>query len=342
MMQVLRAVLMVLAVFLALVLSVDSADAITHVTTHDATASGLDSSIVVDDILSGLIPTELPGDNGWHPVNPASEDSMDPHGLPAFTDDAGFSAVTAQQEFYGLLNDFPEIGTPAKLLQYDLPRAYHLEKIQILSGNKNDPDGRVFTTTVVKYSTDYGANFEQLGYFQSDPSGLPSDENSTINSGQWSATLVEIVGDAQGALPSGVTNLQFDLYAVDNTQGEMRDPFDGVNPFTGHDDLLSAAFVAPIIYEIDVVGTSAALLGDVNLDGVVNGLDVDPFVGVLLNGPFQAEADMNEDGEVNGLDVDSFVAAVVGSDAAAVPEPSTLLLALLALGVVGGWRKWRG
>jgi hypothetical protein len=43
----------------------------------------------------------------------------------------------------------------------------------------------------------------------------------------------------------------------------------------------------------------------------------------------------------NGLDVDPFVAAVVGG-AQSVPEPSTLLLGLVALGVVGGWRKWGG
>jgi hypothetical protein len=72
------------------------------------------------------------------------------------------------------------------------------------------------------------------------------------------------------------------------------------------------------------------LLGDVNGDGDVNGLDVDPFVDVLLSGPFQEEADMNEDGEVNGLDVDLFVAAVVGGGQMAVPEPQTLLLALAA------------
>ena len=51
---------------------------------------------------------------------------------------------------------------------------------------------------------------------------------------------------------------------------------------------------------------------------------------------------MNEDGVVNGLDVDPFVAAVVGGGAAAVPEPSTLLLCIVALGVIGGWRKWSG
>ena len=52
-------------------------------------------------------------------------------------------------------------------------------------------------------------------------------------------------------------------------------------------------------------------------------------------------ADVNLDGEVNGLDVDPFVAAVVGGTQQ-IPEPSTLLLALVALGVVGGWRKCGG
>jgi hypothetical protein len=70
-------------------------------------------------------------------------------------------------------------------------------------------------------------------------------------------------------------------------------------------------------------------------------LDVDEFTRVLLASRFDVAADMNGDGAVNGLDVDPFVAAVVGG-AQSVPEPSTLLLALVALGVVGGWRKWGG
>jgi hypothetical protein len=71
-------------------------------------------------------------------------------------------------------------------------------------------------------------------------------------------------------------------------------------------------------------------LGDVNLDDEVNGLDVDPFVGLVTSGDFQTEADMNGDGAVNGLDVDPFVAAVVGGGVQAVPEPGTLVLALFA------------
>jgi hypothetical protein len=82
-----------------------------------------------------------------------------------------------------------------------------------------------------------------------------------------------------------------------------------------------------------------SLLGDVNLDGEVNGLDVDPFVDVLLTGPYPPEADMNEDQVVNGLDVDPFVVAVVGG-VQQIPEPSTFLLALCSLAVVGGWRMW--
>ncbi len=81
------------------------------------------------------------------------------------------------------------------------------------------------------------------------------------------------------------------------------------------------------------------LFGDVNLDGEVNGLDVDPFVAVLIHGPYQPEADLNWDSVVNGLDVDLlFQFHSLGGQV--VPEPSTLLLCVVALGVVGGWRRW--
>jgi hypothetical protein len=64
-------------------------------------------------------------------------------------------------------------------------------------------------------------------------------------------------------------------------------------------------------------GTVKLLLlpGDVSGDGVVNGLDVDPFVNLLLVGGYLAAADLNSDGLVNGLDVSPFVTAVVGPSA---------------------------
>ena len=49
------------------------------------------------------------------------------------------------------------------------------------------------------------------------------------------------------------------------------------------------------------------IIGDVNQDGVVNLLDVPPFVALLSNGGFQLEADINQDGVVDLLDVNPFV-----------------------------------
>ena len=52
---------------------------------------------------------------------------------------------------------------------------------------------------------------------------------------------------------------------------------------------------------------SPVLLGDVNRDGVVDFLDISPFIAVLALNGFQAEADTNEDGEVNFLDIAPFI-----------------------------------
>lgn len=54
------------------------------------------------------------------------------------------------------------------------------------------------------------------------------------------------------------------------------------------------------------------VLGDVNCDGVVNLLDVQPFVELISNGLFNPKADINEDGVVNLLDVGGFIELVGG------------------------------
>jgi hypothetical protein len=61
----------------------------------------------------------------------------------------------------------------------------------------------------------------------------------------------------------------------------------------------------------------------------------------VTSGGFQDEADMNGDGSVNGLDVDPFVAAVVGGGIQAVPEPSTCMIVLTGLVSLGLWRRQR-
>ncbi len=60
-------------------------------------------------------------------------------------------------------------------------------------------------------------------------------------------------------------------------------------------------------YQLSLTGTTVVLLGDVNRDGVVNFLDLSPFITLLSTGTFQAEADMNEDGVVNFFDIAFFI-----------------------------------
>ncbi len=54
------------------------------------------------------------------------------------------------------------------------------------------------------------------------------------------------------------------------------------------------------------------ILGDVNGDGIVSLLDVDPFVEAIATSTFIPEADVNQDGIVNLLDVDPFVDLLSG------------------------------
>ena len=60
-------------------------------------------------------------------------------------------------------------------------------------------------------------------------------------------------------------------------------------------------------FELVQLSPQNVLLGDVNLDGDVNLLDVAPFVALVVGNDFQAEADINTDGVVNLLDVEPFV-----------------------------------
>lgn len=221
-----------------LALAATAMGAVSSTTQHSTDVNGFNAQISSSDAIHGLIATELAGDLGWHPANTNPADQ-----LSAFTDGAGILA----SGLTGLLNDFPAAPSPAKRVQYDLAAPTKIANIRVLTGS-NSSDGRIFSTFAIQTSSDNGGTFTPLGYFESDPLG-------TINTGAvnaWKSTLVTVADDASGVLADNVTNLRFDFYAVDNTGGQYRDPFDGVNSFTGVDDLLSAAFVSPLVLEIDV------------------------------------------------------------------------------------------
>ena len=49
------------------------------------------------------------------------------------------------------------------------------------------------------------------------------------------------------------------------------------------------------------------LIGDVNMDAVINFFDIQPFIDVLANQEFQNEADTNQDGLVDFFDIQPFI-----------------------------------
>ena len=49
------------------------------------------------------------------------------------------------------------------------------------------------------------------------------------------------------------------------------------------------------------------LLGDVNLDGVVDFFDISPFISILSSGGFQTEADIDQSDKVDFLDISPFI-----------------------------------
>ena len=78
--------------------------------------------------------------------------------------------------------------------------------------------------------------------------------------------------------------------------------FNNVEDLVGFDNLTFGS-VEPI---------SDLLLGDVNLDGVVDFFDIAPFIMLLSSGEFQAEADINIDGEVDFFDIEPFIQLLSG------------------------------
>ena len=60
------------------------------------------------------------------------------------------------------------------------------------------------------------------------------------------------------------------------------------------------------------IANPGGLLGDVNLDMVVNFFDIAPFIALLTNSQFQFEADINGDGAVTFFDIQPFIDILSG------------------------------
>ena len=64
--------------------------------------------------------------------------------------------------------------------------------------------------------------------------------------------------------------------------------------------------------DYDVINPMTIIPGDLTCDGVVNLLDVSPFVAAISAGVFDPKADVNGDGSVNLSDIEPFVNLLTG------------------------------
>ena len=121
-------------------------------------------------------------------------------------------------------------------------------------------------------------------------------------------------------------HVQFSLGGEDNSSADARssiaegnvwsdqNAWISVSESTTSISLTAGAETSEINSPADFTVTGAVVvLGDVNLDGAVNFLDIAPFVTILTTSDFQAEADIDMSGEVDFLDISPFVDILTGT-----------------------------
>lgn len=146
-------------------------------------------------------------------------------------------------------------------------------------------------------------------------------------------------GGATEGLPFGISAFENDSITIEvdydggqfldvtyeNSTEEFSRTFflpDSIQEFLGS-DFAYIGFGATTVPNVSVSQTLAdfvyletakgILLGDVNLDGAVDLLDIAPFVSILTSSGFQDEADINQDGNVDLLDVAPLVDLLTGT-----------------------------
>lgn len=197
---------------------------------------------------------------------------------------------------------------------YALGSLYDISSIVIFGGwNDNGRDEQVYD---IEYSSDGGLNFSLLTSYSNNP-GIPYDSG---NPGPPVSHRVEFTEDTEPELISGATHLRIDFK-------------DGENGYTGYT-------------EIDVFGELKNVLGDADGDGDV---DLDDFF-VISDNFFTTPSATGLDGDVladNIVDEKDFrlwksvaSASVLAEFAALnVPEPTTLALAIVSLGLLASRRR---
>ena len=134
-----------------------------------------------------------------------------------------------------------------------------------------------------------------------------------IGGGPEDSAIVQIADDGPIDLFGGVDGFEAETNPDDdnNSLDDVYTPAEPISISSGDSIIFSKTSIRTDNYQLQGltlnIGTATTVLGDVNLDGSLNFLDILPFISRLTTGEFQIEADVNEDGRVNFLDIAIFV-----------------------------------
>ena len=168
----------------------------------------------------------------------------------------------------------------------------------VLGGSTTPGDVSISLVTPGSPGTISGDSFDQLA-------------NSFAFGGEFSVSdPFGIAGGNQTIDLSAIEITPADLNSVSVTRSGNVITVSG--SFTLNESVDLVAGPAPFIVEGTFVATGevptpVVLLGDVNLNGTVDCIDITPFISILFSGGFQAEADLNLSGSVNFLDIFPFI-----------------------------------
>ena len=159
----------------------------------------------------------------------------------------------------------------------------------------SDPSSTAFNPTGI---LQLGGNYTQLDFatLKIDLGGTAADEFDQLQV----AGNVALNGTLDVSLLNGFTGeagQTFDIITANSISGT----FDNV---IAPEDMDIQVNYSNSVVSLEVGGF---LLGDVNLDGVVNFLDISSFVAILSSGDYRSQADTNQDGVVNFLDISLFI-----------------------------------
>ena len=158
------------------------------------------------------------------------------------------------------------------------------------------PAGDSFGLAKIVFQDETGTDLEpesvSLGQFA--PPEFPGVESlpfldSNISAGIWEFS------EAQGIAPAGTSQVIFLTLILDFAGG--------TNPIWFDDATATLVSTTSCTFE----------LGDIDQNGVVELLDIAPFVDLINNQGFLCEADINEDGAITLLDVAGFVSILSGN-----------------------------